>query len=269
MTVTELDASRWLAFRSRRAQTRRGLRFYTRRLAASAALLLVTAAAVVMSGCAQHDGTTLKFWTFGPEGEVVGGMLAGIRACASGCARRRAADSAHRDAREAADRVRGRCAARPVPARQHLDSGVRRARRARAAAAVCRRVESRARRRLLPRHLGHERRRRRALWRALVRRHAARCSIARTCSRRRGSRRRRARGRSGPARWRQSRRCAATTGTRSSCRSTNSSRCSISRSSRAIRCCATTTRAAISRVPDFAARSRSTSKRFAAAGRRR
>ena len=74
--MTELEASRWLAFRTRRAQTRRRLRFYTRRFAASAALLLVTAAAIVMSGCAQHDGTTLKFWTFGSEGEVVGGMLA-------------------------------------------------------------------------------------------------------------------------------------------------------------------------------------------------
>ncbi len=146
----------------------------------------------------------------------------------------------------------GDCAARHLPARQHLDPGVRRARRARTAAAVRRAVERDPRRRLLRRHLGHERHRRQALRRAVVRRHApavlshrpARARRLRRAAARLGRMAARARGRSRrtrgaeqlrdlPAAQRvraaaQSRRCRAT-----------------------IRCSATTARAAISTAPTF------------------
>lgn len=43
------------------------------RIAAVALSIFVLAG---MPGCTQNDGTTIRFWTFGPEGEAVGHMLA-------------------------------------------------------------------------------------------------------------------------------------------------------------------------------------------------
>ena len=62
-----------------------------------------------------------------------------------------------RGAREAADRLRRRCAARPLPARQHLDARARRARRARAARRSAWPNAGIAARRLLRRHPRHQR----------------------------------------------------------------------------------------------------------------
>ena len=75
----------------------------------------------------------------------------------------RAADPVERRAREAAHRLRRRLDARRRAARQHLDPRVRGARRARAARrAASPRSRAVDARRLLPRHLGHQRRRRHA-----------------------------------------------------------------------------------------------------------
>jgi multiple sugar transport system substrate-binding protein len=61
------QASRWY-----RALRRHAARFSWRITARCGQLLIAVAA---IAGCAQHESTTLKFWTFGPEGEAVGQLL--------------------------------------------------------------------------------------------------------------------------------------------------------------------------------------------------
>ena len=68
----------------------------------------------------------------GREGEVVVRLLPEFERAQSGHPRRSPAAAVDRGAREAADGVRRRRDARHLPARQHLDSGIRCARRARA-----------------------------------------------------------------------------------------------------------------------------------------
>ena len=80
------------------------------------------------------DVTVIKFWTIGREGEVVRELLDDFERAHPDHPRRSAAAAADRRAREAPDRVRRRRVARHRPARQHVDSRARHARRARAAA---------------------------------------------------------------------------------------------------------------------------------------
>ena len=135
----------------------------------------------------------------------------------------------------------GDATARRLPARQHLDPGVRGARRARAA----RRARSAASpvdaRRLLRGHLGHQRRRRHALRRPVVRRHAPAVLPHATCSPQAGF--------AAPPRdlGGMARACCAAVKAARGPRPlrdpaaarTNSSRCSHWRCSRPTRCCAT------------------------------
>ena len=78
------------------------------------------------SGCtaATTARTTLRFWAMGREGEVVSQLVPEFERAHPGVRVEDPAAAVERRARKAADRVRGRHA-RPLPARQHLDSRVR------------------------------------------------------------------------------------------------------------------------------------------------
>ncbi|KAG0772346.1 hypothetical protein G6F22_015817 [Rhizopus arrhizus] len=102
-------------------------------------------AALAMAGCARTEPgtTTVRFWAMGRREPRHQG----------GCAEH----SLDRRAREAADGVRRRRAARRMPARQHLGARVRRTRRADAAAAVRAAFVRGGPEGLLPGHLGYQR----------------------------------------------------------------------------------------------------------------
>ena len=84
-------------------------------------------------GCSRRSDNVVRFWAVGREGEVAVELRRGFRARAARHRRRSAEAAVDGGAREAADGVRRRYAAGPVPARQHLDPRVRRAGCARAA----------------------------------------------------------------------------------------------------------------------------------------
>ncbi len=71
---------------------------------------------------------TIDFWAMGREGEVVQELTREFERAESRHPGPGAADPLERGAREAADRLRRRCHAGRLPARQHLGSGVRGAR---------------------------------------------------------------------------------------------------------------------------------------------
>ncbi len=136
-----------------------------------ARLVALAALAALLGSCrGERDADTVRFWAFGREGEVVRELVPEFERRHPGPAPRGAAGAVDGGAREAAHRLRRQRHAGCGAARQHLDPGVRRARRAGAARSAAPRIDRRARR-FLPRHLGHQRGRRRDLGRALVRRH--------------------------------------------------------------------------------------------------
>ncbi len=226
---------------------------------------------LVTSGCARTEDSREVVQVLGDGLRGRSGRAAdtGIRTTASRHPGGTPATAMDCGARETADRFRRQCAAGHLPARQHLDSGIRRARRAGAAGRAHRRLEGDRRRRLFPGHLGYQRRRRPRLRRALVRRYALALLPPRPVARRR------------------LRHAAAQTGTsgaramaaikaqgraeqirRSCCRSTSSNPCWRSRCSRPSRCCATAAASAISAAPASGARWRSTRKCSTCSGRR-
>ena len=120
----------------------------------------------------------------GREGEVVAELLPEFERAHPGIRVERAAAAVDRRAREAADRVRRRRHARHLPARQHLDPGVRRARtRSSRSTRASRSSPVVDAARLLRRHLGHQRRRRQRRTACRGTSTRACCSTAATCSR--------------------------------------------------------------------------------------
>ena len=127
-------------------------------------------------------------------------LVSGVRARASGAPRARAADPVERGAREAADGVRRRLAARRLPARHDLDSRVPGARRARAARRLRRALARRSCPTTTSRASGTPTRSTARASRCPGTSTRACSSTAATCSRMPASRRRRAPGASGATR---------------------------------------------------------------------
>ena len=202
---------------------------------------------------ADGAGRTLRFWAMGREGEVVQRAGARLRAREPGHPRRGAADPVVGGAREAAHRA---TSGRSTPdvaqlgntwipefaalhALEPLDRGWRR-------------LDRRCRARVyFAGHLGHERRRRRAVRRPVVRRHARALLPQGPAGARRLRRDARRRGTAGARRWRRSKQQAGRTTTRSSCRSTSGPSPVVLGLQAGSPLLATTARAARSRGPEF------------------
>ena len=119
-----------------------------------------TAVRARLAACGRTDSaaTTIRFWTIGREGEVVAQLLPEFERAHPGVRieiQQIPLTAAHEKLLTA---FAGDALAGHLPARQYLDSRIRRARRTRTVAAVRRCIDGRAQRRLLSRHLGHQRR---------------------------------------------------------------------------------------------------------------